>query len=56
MIAKYADRPEDLKKAGLDFAVRQMEDLAANRVQGIHLYTMNKPDVAAAIYKSLKLV
>lgn len=56
LIAKYADNPDDLKKAGMDFAARQIQDLISHGTQGIHLYTMNKPDVAKAIYKSLHLI
>lgn len=53
MVAKYADRPEDMKKAGLEFATMQIEDLLSHQVDGIHLYTMNKPDVSRTIYKNL---
>lgn len=49
IIAKYRDDPEDLKKAGLEYARKQVEDLAAHKVDGIHLYSMNKVDVAKAI-------
>ena len=42
IIAKYGESTEDMRKAGIDFAIRQVIDLKENGVDGIHLYTMNK--------------
>lgn len=53
LVAKYADNPEDLRKAGIEYAVRQIEDLEANGVDGIHIYTMNKASTAIEIMKLL---
>lgn len=53
IIATYGDSPEDMYKAGIDYAVRQCDDLLANGVDGIHIYTMNKPDVAKQIVKAI---
>ena len=50
-LERYKDKPEDLKKAGLDYSKRQMEDLLEHGVDGIHLYSMNKVEVARAIYE-----
>ena len=50
-IEKYKDNPADLKKAGLDYSKRQMENLLAHGVDGIHLYSMNKVEIARAIYE-----
>ena len=50
-IDKYKDNPQDLKKAGLDYTKRQMEDLLAHGVDGIHLYSMNKVEIAKAVYE-----
>lgn len=50
-LERYKDKPEDLKKAGLDYSRRQMEDLLEHGVDGIHLYSMNKVEVARAIYE-----
>ena len=49
MIAKYENNPEALKQAGIAYAVDQIIDLISNDTSGIHLYTMNKPDVAKKI-------
>ncbi len=52
-IEKYKENPDDLKKAGLEFATKQINDLLENGVNGIHIYTMNKPDVAKTILKGI---
>ena len=49
MISKYADKPEALKQAGIAYAVDQIIDLLSNDTAGIHIYTMNHPDVAEKI-------
>lgn len=48
-IDKYQDCPADLKKAGLEFTKKQMEALLAHGVDGIHLYSMNKVEIAKYI-------
>lgn len=48
-IDKYKDSPADLKKAGLEFTRKQMEDLLSHGVDGIHLYSMNKVEIAKYI-------
>lgn len=52
-LAKYKDNPDDLMKAGLDYAVKQINDLISNGVQGIHIYTMNKPSTARTVLKGI---
>lgn len=49
IIAKYEDNPEALKQAGIAYAVEQIIDLLSNDVDGIHIYTMNKPETAEKI-------
>lgn len=53
LIATYGDNPEDMRKAGIDYAIKQIIDLKANGVDGIHIYTMNKPKMAAEIVSSI---
>lgn len=49
MFAKYENNPEALKQAGIAYAVDQIIDLLSNDADGIHVYTMNKPEVAQKI-------
>ncbi|MBD5485018.1 MAG: methylenetetrahydrofolate reductase [NAD(P)H] [Lachnospiraceae bacterium] len=42
IIATYGDDKEDMRKAGIDYAVRQIRDLQEHGVDGIHIYSMNK--------------
>ena len=53
MISKYQDNPEALKQAGIAYAVDQIIDLLSNDIDGIHLYTMNKPETAKKIVNVL---
>lgn len=54
IIATYGDNPDDMRKAGIDFAIRQILDLKQNKVDGIHIYTMNKPKMAAEIVAAVR--
>lgn len=56
LIARYGDNPEAMRDAGIAYAVDQIIDLAANGVDGIHLYTMNNPYVARKISESVSRV
>lgn len=49
LIAKYGESPEDMRKAGIDYAIRQIRDLQENGVNDVHIYTMNKPKMAKEI-------
>ena len=53
LIANYGDSKEDMRKAGIDYAIRQIRDLQENGVKHIHLYTMNKPKMAGEIAKAI---
>lgn len=52
-LAKYKDNPDDLMKAGLDYSIKQINDLIENGVEGIHIYTMNKPYTAKTVLKGI---
>ena len=52
-LEKYKDSPDDLQKAGLDYAITQINELLDNGVNGIHIYTMNKPYVAKTVLKGI---
>ena len=46
ILDRFGDNPAALEQARIAYATDQIIDLLANGVKGIHLYTMNKPDVA----------
>lgn len=54
IIATYGDNADDMRKAGIDYAIRQIRDLQKNGVDDIHIYTMNKPKMAAEIVAGIK--
>lgn len=53
IVDRFGDNPAAMKQAGIAYATEQIIDLIANHVNGIHIYSMNKPDVAAQIKNSL---
>lgn len=53
MVATYGENPEDMRKAGIDYAIRQIQDLQENGVNGIHIYTMNRVKTAAEIMAAI---
>ena len=55
LLAKYGDNPEDMRKAGIDYAVRQIQHLIQEQVDGIHLYSMNKSDVTREIFQQIHI-
>ena len=53
LVDKFGDDPAAMKQAGIIYATDQIIDLYANGISNIHVYTMNKPDVAAQIQRNL---
>lgn len=53
IVDKFGDNPLALKQAGIAYATEQIIDLVANGVKGIHLYTMNKPEIAEKIMENI---
>ena len=53
IVDKFGDHPEAMRQAGVAYATDQIVDLIANGVNAVHVYSMNKPDVAAQIKNSL---
>ena len=49
---KFSDKPKAMYQAGIDYAVSQIVDLISNGVRGIHIYTMNRPQVARDILRN----
>ena len=53
---RFGDDPAAMRQAGIAYATEQILDLIAHGVEHIHIYTMNKPDVAAKIMDNLSCV
>lgn len=53
IVDRFGDNPPAMKQAGIAYATDQIIDLVANGVENVHVYTMNKPDVAAQIQANL---
>ncbi len=53
LIARYGEDPQEMRRAGIDYAIRQIRDLQENGVGHIHIYTMNKPKMAAEIMEGI---
>jgi len=53
LVDKFGQDPLAMKQAGIAYATDQIIDLFANGVTNVHVYSMNKPDVAAAIQANL---
>ncbi|MCL1975882.1 MAG: methylenetetrahydrofolate reductase [Firmicutes bacterium] len=53
IVDKFAQDPIAMNQAGVAYASEQIIDLIANGVNNIHIYTMNKPDIAGRIISNL---
>ena len=53
LVDKFGENPAAMKQAGIAYATDQIIDLFANGISNVHVYSMNSPDVAAAILRNL---
>ena len=53
LVDKFGASPAAMKQAGIAYATDQIIDLYANGIKNVHVYSMNKPDVAEAILRNL---
>ena len=53
IVDKFSGNPATMNQAGVAYATEQIIDLVANGVNNIHIYTMNKPDIAGRIMNNL---
>ena len=53
LVDKFGSNPAAMKQAGISYATDQIIDLFANGIKNVHVYSMNKPDVAAKIQANL---
>lgn len=56
MLDCFGDHPKAMEQAGIAYATDQIIDLLANGVKNIHIYSMNKPHIAAKIMENLSEV
>ena len=54
VLAHWENDPESLRKAGIQYACQQIIGLAKHGVDGVHLYSMNKPEVAREIVETVR--
>ena len=53
LVDKFGSDPDAMKQAGIAYATDQIIDLYANGITNVHVYSMNKPDVAQRIQNNL---
>ncbi|MEG1686908.1 MAG: methylenetetrahydrofolate reductase [NAD(P)H] [Angelakisella sp.] len=56
IVDRFGDNPTAMQQAGVAYATEQIIDLLANGVKGIHIYSMNKPEIARGIMGSLSAI
>lgn len=54
ILNRFEDKPKALEEACIAYATDQIVDLISNDVDGIHLYTMNKPYIANRIFSVIE--
>lgn len=54
LVDRFGSNPVAMKQAGIIYATEQIIDLYSNGINAVHVYSMNKPDVAAQIQKNLE--
>lgn len=53
IVERFSDDPKAMQQAGIAYATEQIIDLFANGINAVHVYSMNKPEVARAIKNNL---
>ena len=56
LVDKFGSTPLAMKQAGIAYATDQIIDLFANGIKNVHVYSMNKPDVAEKILENLSYI
>ncbi|WP_407446425.1 methylenetetrahydrofolate reductase [NAD(P)H] [Fibrobacter sp.] len=56
IVDRYGSDPAAMMQAGIAYATAQIIDLFANGVPAVHVYSMNKPDVAEGILKNVSAI
>lgn len=53
LVDRFGDSPDAMRQAGIAYATDQIIDLYANGINNVHVYTMNRPDVAGQIQSNV---
>ena len=56
LVDKFGTSPAAMKQAGIAYATDQIIDLFANGITNVHVYSMNKPEVAEKIVENLSSI
>ncbi len=56
ILDRYEHDPKSLQEAGIAYAVDQIVDLLSFGIEGVHIYTMNKPEPTRRIMESISTV
>ena len=56
LVDRFGGNEDAMKQAGIAYATDQIIDLFANGIRNVHVYSMNKPDVAAGILANLSAI
>ncbi len=54
VLQRFGDNSESMQKAGIEYAAKQICGLMENGVDGVHIYTMNKPEIAEEILRAIR--
>ena len=54
LLVRYENDPVALRQAGVEYACKQLVDLARHGVDGVHVYCMNRVDIAQAAFAALR--
>ena len=53
LLDKYIDKPDEIKKIGIDYAIKQVDELNKSNVQGLHFYPLNKAFAVSEVLRNL---
>ena len=56
LVDRFGSDPAAMQQAGIIYATEQIIDLYANGIRNVHVYTMNKPEVAAGILRNVSAI
>ena len=56
IVDRFGENPKAMEEAGIAYATEQIIDLLANGVNNVHIYTMNRPEIAKKIFDNLATI